>query len=169
RPDTRCPPARTTRALRPAREDAVLSSASSPPEERPAGEDRPHPSTPYVLAIIDTATETACAVDDLVEGGFRESEIELSRGPDEAERNGGAGGRFGIPDLLVRLTERLAPGTASREMRERYEGALRDGSAVIAVLAPTEARKQLAVGILRECGAHFINFFGHPDIGRIVR
>jgi hypothetical protein len=116
----------------------------------------------HVLAIIDTATEIGCAVDALVHAGFLEAEVELTRGTEEP-------GPRGVADLLSRLAQGLGQRHAGAEMRERYEEALGDGSAVLAVLARTEQRKKVAAGILHECGAHFINFFGPSSIERIAR
>ena len=42
----------------------------------------------HVLAIIDTATEIGCAVDGLVQGGFVESDVVLTRGTEEAGPRG---------------------------------------------------------------------------------
>jgi hypothetical protein len=58
---------------------------------------------------------------------------------------------------------------AETEMKERYEEALRDNRSVVAVLAPTEARKDLAADIFRKCGGRFINFFGELNVERIAR
>jgi len=116
----------------------------------------------HVVAIIDTATEIGCAVDGLIHGGFRESEVELTRGTEEAAPPG-------VAELLNSLAQGLGHRHAGAEMRQRYEDALRDGSAVLAVLAPTDERKKLAAWILHECGAHFINFFGPSSIERIAR
>ena len=116
----------------------------------------------HVVAIIDTATEIGCAVDGLIHGGFGESDVELTRGIEEAAPRG-------IADLLNTLAQGLGHRHAGAEMRQRYEEALHDGSAVLAVLVRTEERKKLAAGILHECGAHFINFFGPSSIERIAR
>ena len=116
----------------------------------------------HVLAIIDTATEIGCALDDLVQGGFHESEVVLTRGTEDP-------GPGGIAELLTRLTQGLGHRHAGAELKLRYEEALREGGAVLAVLTATEERKKLAARILHECGAHFINFFGPSSIERIAR
>ena len=116
----------------------------------------------HVLAIIDTATEIGCALDGLVHDGFLESEIELTRGTEEA-------GPQGVADLLGVLGQGLGQRHAGAEMKQRYEEALGEGSAVLAVLARTEERKKVAARVLHECGAHFINYFGPSSIERIAR
>jgi len=116
----------------------------------------------HVLAIIDTATEIGCALDGLVQGGFVESEVVLTRGTEEA-------GPRGVADLLALLAQGLGQRHAGAEMKERYEEALRDGSAVLAVVVGSEERKRRAAAVLHECGAHFINYFGPSSIERIAR
>jgi len=116
----------------------------------------------HVLAIIDTATEIGCAVDGLVHVGFSESEVELTRGTEEARPGG-------VAELLAHLAQGLGQRHAGAELKERYEAALGEGSAVLAVLARTDERKKLAARVLHECGAHFINFFGPSSIERIAR
>jgi hypothetical protein len=122
-----------------------------------------------VVGILDTPSQTTCAVDGLVGGGFLESEVAVGHGPEPAERLASGTGRQGFQDWFIRFTERLGHRNAEMEMRDRYEQALRDGLTVIGVLAPTEERKDLAVQILRDCGAHFINFFGRFNVEQIVR
>ena len=46
------------------------------------------------------------------------------------------------------------------ELKQHYEQALRVGGFVLAVLAPTEERKELAARLLREDGAVDVNFPG---------
>jgi hypothetical protein len=116
----------------------------------------------HVLAIIDTATEIGCAVDSLVQGGFVEADVVLTRGTEEA-------GPRGVADLLNLLAQGLGHRHAGAQMKQRYEEALAEGSAVLAVRVRTEARKKLAARVLHECGAHFINYFGPSDIERIAR
>ncbi|MFL5447646.1 MAG: hypothetical protein ACJ8AP_16510 [Gemmatimonadales bacterium] len=122
-----------------------------------------------VVGILDTPAQTTCAVDGLVGGGFLESEVAVGHGPEPAERLASGTGRRGFQDWFIRFTERLGHRNAEMEMRDRYEQALRDGHTVIGVQAPTEERKDLAVQILRNCGAHFVNFFGRFNVEQIVR
>ena len=55
------------------------------------------------------------------------------------------------------------------EMKDRYEQALRDGHTVLAVLVPTEERKDRAARILKECGGRFMNYFGPLNVEQISR
>jgi hypothetical protein len=124
--------------------------------------------TNQVIAILDTQVQTACAVDALANGGFLESEVELLRGSEEADRLAGGTGRRGFQDWFIRLTGSVGLKNAETEMKDRYEQALRDGHTVLAILTPTEDRKDRAAQILKECGGRFINFFGRLNVERIA-
>jgi len=51
--------------------------------------------------------------------------------------------------------------------KDAYEQALREHHYVVAVLAPTDARKELASQLLASGGGRFINFLGKFSIERI--
>ena len=121
----------------------------------------------HLVAVLDTPDQTSCAIDALVGGGFLESEIKMGRGTEDADRVEAGTGRQGFRDWLIRLFQSVGLKNAETEMRDQYEQALRNGRTVLAVLAPTEERKDRAAQIIRECGGHFINFCGHLNVERI--
>jgi hypothetical protein len=123
--------------------------------------------TYHVVGILDTADQTSCALDALLSRGFLESEVDVNRGPDDADRLAAGSGRRGLQDWFIRLTGSVGLKNAETEMKERYERAMRDQLTVIAVLAPTDERKALASEILQGCGAHFVNFFGRFNVERM--
>ncbi|HUR93296.1 MAG TPA: hypothetical protein VMY76_01850 [Gemmatimonadales bacterium] len=125
--------------------------------------------TNHVIAIFDTAEQTGCALDALLGGGFLESEVDVSRGSEDADRVAAGTGRRGPQDWFIRLTGSIGLKNAETEMKDRYEQALRENRSVVAVLAPTEERKDLATDVLRKCGGRFINFFGSLSVERIER
>ena len=125
--------------------------------------------TNHVVAVLETPAQTNCAIDALLGGGFLESEIKMGRGTAEADRVDAGTGRRGFQDWLIRLFQSVGVRNAETEMRDHYEQALRDGHTVLAVLASTEERKDLAAQMIRECGGHFINFFGQLNVQRITR
>jgi hypothetical protein len=125
--------------------------------------------TNRVLGILDNPQQTSCAMDGLVGGGFLESEVDVGHGVEEADRVEAGTGRRGAQDWFIRFFERLGLKNAEIEMKDRYEEALRDGRTVIAVLTPTEDRKDLAARILQQCGARFINYYGQFSVERIAR
>ncbi len=140
---------------RPSRDDA---QAQAKPVQYP---------TNYVIGVLETSAQSSCAVDALVHGGFLESEIELGRGAEAADRIGASTGRQGFSDWLIRLFDVVGLKNTEIETKDQYEQALRDGHTVVAVLAPTEERKELAAQLLRDCGAQFINFFGSLSLERM--
>ena len=123
--------------------------------------------TNYVIGVLETEAQSSCAVDALVHGGFLESEIELGRGTEAADRIGAATGRQGFRDWLIRLFDVVGLKNTEIETKDNYEQALRDGHTVVAVLTPTDERKELAAQLLRDCGAKFINFFGSLALERM--
>ena len=123
--------------------------------------------TNHVVGVLDSAKQTDCALDALVNGGFLESEVELIK-PEELERMTAGTGRRGIHDWFIRVTGSLGLKNAETELKERYEHEMRNGGTLVAVLAPTEDRKDLAAQLLQQCGGHFINFFGRFNVERIA-
>ena len=121
----------------------------------------------YVIGVLETEAQSSCAVDALVHGGFLESEIQLGRGAEAADRIGASTGRQGFRDWLIRLFDAVALKNSEIETKDKYEQALRDGHTVVAVLAPTEERKELAAQLLRDCGGKFIHFFGSLALERM--
>ena len=147
---------------------ASQSDRGAPDQARENDEQSTQYPTNHVVAILDTQDQTACAVDALVHGGFLESEVDLGHGPEDAARSESGTGRQGFQDLFIRLTGSVGLKNAETEMKEHYEQALREGHTVLAVLAPTEERKDRAARILKECGGRFINFLGRLDVERIT-
>jgi len=123
----------------------------------------------HVVAIFDTADATDCALDALLGSGFLESEVDVNRGAEDADRLAAGTGRRGLQDWFIRLTGSVGLKNAETEMKENYEQALRENRSVVAVLAPTDERKDLAAGILQRCGGRFVNFFGQLNVERIAR
>jgi len=123
--------------------------------------------TNHVVGVLDSSKQTDCALDALVNGGFLESEVELIK-PEEIDRMTAGTGRRGLHDWFIRVTGSLGLKNAETEMKERYEHELRNGGTLLAVLAPTEDRKDLAAQLLQQCGGHFINFFGRLNVAPIA-
>ena len=134
------------------------TNQSSDPEEYPVD---------YLLGVMDTPAQVKCAIDAL-SGPFLESEIEVSCGQAAAQRLRESTGRTGLLDKIIRVGQSLGLTNDEMEVKGAYEKALRDGHVVVRVHAPTDDRKQLAVRALRDCGGHFINYFGKFTRERIA-
>ena len=119
--------------------------------------------------MLDTSEQVECALDALVNRAFLESEIEINRGVEFADRLGASTGREGLSDWFIRLFQTVGLKNPETEIKEEYEQAVRDGHAVIAILTPTEERKDLAAQLLQGCGARHLNYFGRFEVERIGR
>jgi hypothetical protein len=122
----------------------------------------------HVVAIVDTPEAAAAAVETLTSGGFLESEVTLACGARAADRLRASSGRSGLLGHVIQIADHLGVRTEELETRHQYEEALRDGRFVLTVLAPTEERKDRAAQILRDYGAHFINFKGRFTIEQLA-
>ena len=122
----------------------------------------------HIVAIVDTPEAAAAAVEALTSGGFLESEVTLACGARAADRLQASSGRSGLIGHVIQIADHLGLRTEELEIRHQYEEALRDGRFLLAVLAPTEERKDRAAQILRDHGAHFITFKGRFTIEQLA-
>jgi hypothetical protein len=120
--------------------------------------------THHVIAVLDSEDQVADAAAALTSGGFLESEVDVATGSDAADRLKASVGRRGLPGLAIRIAQRLGIEDEEMEIKAQYEQAMREEKFVLRVQAPTEERKGLAVSILRDHGAHAVNYFGRFTI-----
>ncbi len=150
-----------------------MSDARTDRDEMQDSIDRVPASTRYptnhVLAVIDGVEELEVAAKALEDGGFLDSEIEIIHGPAAADMLHENTGRTGLAHLAIRLAERIGVADEEMELKDGYEQALREGRFAVAVLTPTEDRKSKAAQILRDHGAHFVNFLGRFSIEALHR
>lgn len=134
-----------------------------------AGEDRQYSyPTDHLLGVLDTREQAASAVDALTSGGFLSSEVHVAAGSAAAAALAERTGRTGLTDLVIRIAERFGLPIDEMRVKDRYEQALRDGRYVLIIAALTEERRERATQILREHGAHDVNFLGRFTIERII-
>ena len=76
-------------------------------------------------------------------------------------------GRSGFADMAMRFSAMLGLPNEEAQAKARYEQAMRDGHYVVAVLAPTDERKEQARRILAAHGARDLGFFGRFVIERL--
>ena len=122
----------------------------------------------HVLGVIDTTEQVERAVDALTSGGFLESEIQATSGREAAERLRSTTGRTGLSSLVIRIAERLGIQDDEMHLKSLYEDALHDGRYVVAISAPTDERRDIAVRILRDHHAHTVAFLGRYSITPFV-
>lgn len=145
------------------RSDRESARPSADRRAEPHAEPIPYPVN-HIIAIADAPEQAAATLLALMEGGFLESEIMLTVGDEAADRLHETTGHSGLLGRVLQVANRLGVWDEELEKRHEYERALRDGGVVVSVLAPTEERKQRAARLLREHGAHFINFEGRYTI-----
>jgi len=124
--------------------------------------------TNHVVGILDTETQVTTAARALLDGSFLASEIDIATGAQAADRLRESAGGSGLTGLVIRAADHLGLDTEETEAKNRYERAMRQGRLVLRVAAPTEERKILAAHILRQHGAHSVNFFGRFTIEQMV-
>jgi hypothetical protein len=129
------------------------------PADEPLADRKGYP-VHSVIGIINTDDEAARTVEALTGGGFLDSEIHVAAGRPAADAMHARTGRTGLANLAIRIAERLGIADDEMEVKAHYEQALRDGRFVLFVEAPTDARKDRAAQILREHGAHSVNYMG---------
>lgn len=122
-----------------------------------------------VLSIVDTRDQLETVTRALEASGFLNAEISVACGQAAADDLKANTGRSGLTDLVIRVANRLGLQNEESETKDRYEQALRDDQFVVAILAPTDTRKELAAQLLATHGAHFINYLGRFSIERLGR
>ena len=120
-----------------------------------------------LLAVLDTPEQVSSAVEALTGGGFLESEIEIRTGVDFADRMKESTGRGGLTGLAMRIAGSLGLENEETEAKDRYEHQMRDGRYVVRVVAPTPERKDVALHILNQHGAHDASYMGRFTIERL--
>ena len=136
--------------------------------------------TDRMLAVVDDAGQAAAAAAAIRAAGIPDRDITLLRGSEGADRLDGTGAANGV---LARI-RRLTSFTVMDQLVDMaaYERAVRDGSVVLMVRVRGDALKAAVLALLREHGAHFINYYGRfateelerwhgaePDIPELMR
>jgi hypothetical protein len=116
--------------------------------------------TDHVVGVVDTADQARAAWTALTHSGFLESEVTVSYGEAAAAAMDATTGRSGLTNLAMRIAAHFGVQDDEMAIKERYEQALRDGHFVVAVLAPTDERKELAAQVLRDNAATSVHFLG---------
>ena len=99
--------------------------------------------------------------------GIPDKDITVLRGDEGASRFDPTGAVHG---LMTRL-RRIVSFTVMDQLPDMawYDAAIRSGQAVVMVRARDDDRKRDAIRILREHGAHFVNYYGRFATEEIVR
>jgi hypothetical protein len=117
-----------------------------------------------VVADGETAARVAAA---LKAAGIPDHDITVMRGEESASRFDPTGAIHG---LFARL-RRIVSFTVMDQLPDMawYDAAIRGGHAVVMAKVRGDDRKARAVAILREHGAHFVNYYGRFATEEIIR
>ena len=120
-----------------------------------------------LLAVLPDAASAAAAAAAIRATGIPDRDITILRGPEGADRLDGTGAVNGV---IARL-RRLVSFTLMDQLVDMalYEGAVREGRAVLMVRPRDHAPKSAAIAALREHGGHFINYYGRFATEEIER
>jgi len=123
-------------------------------------------ATGQLFAVVDEPRDAPDIVRALVESGVPRDDVTMLRGDEGAARIDAMGARTG---LVARLRQTLSF-TMVDQMPDfvLYEAAVLDGRTVIAVRNGSDSGRAAAVRVLRDRGAHFINFYGRFATEEIV-
>ena len=114
--------------------------------------------TDSLLAVLPDPEHAASAAAALKASGIPDKDITVLRGDEGASRFDPTGAVHG---LFTRL-RRLVSFTVMDQLPDMawYDAAIRSGQAVVMVRIRGDARKAEAIRVLREKGAHFVNYYG---------
>ena len=115
--------------------------------------------TNRIVAIIDTKMEADEVCCELMDAGFKNSQIDESFGEDGLKFLDPDGCHHGLMTKLIRAWQFAAQGQESKYLN-RVKKHLKDGHAIISVPALSEKAKNKAAKILRTHNAVEIRFYG---------
>ena len=123
--------------------------------------------TDSLLGVVDSGATAAQVAAALKAAGIRDRQISVMRGDESASRFDPTGAVHGV---LTRI-RRVVSFTVMDQLPDMawYEAAIRAGGAVVMVRIRGDEAKAEAVRILRDHGAHFINYYGRFATEEIVR
>ena len=108
--------------------------------------------------MIDDPTRAPGVIADLALAGVDTNAVTLLRGDEGADRIDATGAATGVRTRLRQgISFTLVDQMANFAV---YEGALRDGRAVIAVPVASDEMKRAIVTAVRSHGGHFLNHYG---------
>ncbi|HEV8281252.1 MAG TPA: hypothetical protein VGQ02_05305 [Candidatus Limnocylindrales bacterium] len=123
--------------------------------------------TDSLLGVVPDAEAAAKVAAALKAAGVPDRDITILRGEESAARFDPTGAVHG---LFTRL-RRIVSFTVMDQLPDMawYDAAVRGGHAVVMAKVRGDERKSEAVRILRDHGAHFVNYYGRFATEEIVR
>jgi hypothetical protein len=123
--------------------------------------------TDGLLGVVESGAIAAQVAAALKASGIPDRRISVMRGDESASRFDPTGAIHGIATRI----RRLVSFTVMDQLPDMawYEAAIRAGGAVVMVKIRGDERKAGAIRILRDHGAHFINYYGRFATEEVVR
>ena len=123
--------------------------------------------TDSLLAVVPDPERAAAAAAGVKATGIADKDITILRGDEGAARFDPTGAVHGV---FTRL-RRLVSFTVMDQLPDMawYDAAIRSGQAVVMVRVRGDDSKAAAIRILRDHGAHFVNYYGRFATEEIVR
>jgi hypothetical protein len=123
--------------------------------------------TNHVLGIVPDEPTAERVAHALVAGGVPAADVTLLAGEADADRMDGLGERHGLTTRLLRLVQFMT----MDQMPDfaRYEAAIRDGRAVVAVHATDRDAVLAARDALATAGGYFLNYYGRASTEELDR
>ena len=127
---------------------------------------RPLRATGQIFAVLDEPAAAPAVVQGLAEAGVDTTNVTMLRGEEGAARIDAIGTRSGI---RARLRQILSF-TLVDQMPDfaLYEAAVLDSRTVLAVPITSDQARTATIGVLRDAGAHFVNFYGRFATEEII-
>ncbi len=123
-------------------------------------------ATGQLFAVVDQPAAAPDIVRRLSAGGIDTANVTMLRGSEGAARIDATGARTGVRARLRQILSFTR--VDQRPDFVLYEAAVLDGRTVLAVPISSEEDRLAAIRVVREAGAHFVNFYGRVATEEIV-
>jgi hypothetical protein len=127
---------------------------------------RPVRATGQIFAVVDEPADAPEIIRRLTEAGVDATNASMLRGEEGAARIDATGTRSGVGARLRQILSFML--VDQMPDFALYEAAVLDGRTVLAVPITSEPARSAAIGVLRDAGAHFVNFYGRFATEEIV-
>lgn len=117
-----------------------------------------------VMAVFDTRTAAANALNDLRRSGFQQDDLSVfsdERGEKQLDSEGDS---HGFTQVAQRSIEHLV---TDIDDLKGYEAAVRDGGVVVGVLVPEEERREHVLDVFQRHHAHDVYYFGELAVQQL--
>ncbi len=115
-----------------------------------------HPEN-HVFGLVNRSEDIETILQELGRRGIEEADVQIVRSQADAKASEPDEAKDGPLEGVVRAVERLSE---EHEFNELYENKVEAGQCLVGIPISDSIDKETARDILREHGAHFINYYG---------